>query len=236
VVPRRAERARALAKSEVAKRVLFLVDRRSLAAQAVRAFATFAPEASLKLDKIYEVYSQKFRRDDLDDEDDAKFDPKQIPAKYLLEPDPAKPFVYVCTIQRMAITLFGKAAVFTDEEGAADEDDADLLPIPIHAFDLIIADECHRGYTSAEVSTWRNTLDHFDAIKIGLTATPVEHTRDLDLRRQRSPQGLARAAARHPLPRRLRSRRRLRAEDHRGPRRRSPPPADQGVPQPREAF
>jgi type I site-specific restriction endonuclease len=24
--------------------------------------------------------------------------------------------------------------------------------------------------------TWRSTLDHFDAIKIGLTATPASHT------------------------------------------------------------
>ena len=47
----------------------------------------------------------------------------------------------------------------------------------IHAFDLVIADECHRGYTSAELSVWRNTLDHFDAIKIGLTATPAAHTK-----------------------------------------------------------
>jgi hypothetical protein len=31
-------------------------------------------------------------------------------------------------------------------------------------------DECDRGYTAAELSTWRNTLDHFDAIKVGLTA------------------------------------------------------------------
>jgi type I restriction enzyme R subunit len=166
-----------LMKSGAVKRVLFLVDRRSLAAQAVRAFASFAPEASLKFDKIYEVYSQAFRRDDLDvDDDDVKFDPKQIPAKYLMEPDPAKPFVYVCTIQRMAINLFGKGAVFNDDEGAAEESDADLIPMPIHAFDLVVADECHRGYTSAEVSTWRNTLDHFDAIKIGLTATPIDHT------------------------------------------------------------
>ena len=47
----------------------------------------------------------------------------------------------------------------------------------IHAFDIIIADECHRGYTTAEVSLWRNTLEHFDAIKIGLTATPAAHTK-----------------------------------------------------------
>ena len=56
------------------------------------------------------------------------------------------------------------------------EDDADRLDIPIHAFDLIVADECHRGYTSQELSVWRETLDHFDAVKIGLTATPAAHT------------------------------------------------------------
>ncbi len=26
------------------------------------------------------------------------------------------------------------------------------------------------------MSVWRDTLDHFDAIKIGLTATPAAHT------------------------------------------------------------
>ena len=35
----------------------------------------------------------------------------------------------------------------------------------------------HRGYTSAELSVWRNTLEHFDAIKVGLTATPAAHTK-----------------------------------------------------------
>jgi type I restriction enzyme, R subunit len=40
----------------------------------------------------------------------------------------------------------------------------------------VIADECHRGYTAAELSVWRSTLDHFDAIKVGLTATPAAHT------------------------------------------------------------
>ena len=46
-----------LMKSGVARRVLFLVDRRALAAQAVRAFASFEAEPGLKFDKIYEVYS-----------------------------------------------------------------------------------------------------------------------------------------------------------------------------------
>jgi type I restriction enzyme R subunit len=35
-------------------------------------------------------------------------------------------------------------------------------------FDLIIVDECHRSI----YGQWRRALDHFDAIKIGLTATP----------------------------------------------------------------
>src|SRR2546430_12329322 len=55
--------------------------------------------------------------------------------------------------------------------------EAEQVTIPVHAFDLIVADECHRGYTSAELSVWRNTLDHFDAIKVGLTATPAAHTK-----------------------------------------------------------
>src|SRR5690606_18395297 len=36
--------------------------------------------------------------------------------------------------------------------------------------------ECHRGYTAQELSVWRDTLNHFDAIRVGLTATPAAHT------------------------------------------------------------
>jgi type I restriction enzyme, R subunit len=139
----------------------------------VRAFASFEPEPGLKFDRIYEVYSQRFHRDDIGE--DEPFDPKVLPTSYLLEPQPRHTFVYVCTIQRMAINLFGRGAAFgRDEEG--DDEEADHVDIPIHAFDVVKADECHRGYTSAELSTWRNTLDHFDAVKIGLTATPAAHT------------------------------------------------------------
>ena len=46
---------------------------------------------------------------------------------------------------------------------------------PDHAFDLIIADECHRGYTSKETALWRDVLEYFDSVKIGLTATPAPH-------------------------------------------------------------
>jgi type I restriction enzyme R subunit len=75
----------------------------------------------------------------------------------------------------MAINVLGRDAIFGVGDEAFDTD-VDRLDIPIHAFDLIVADECHRGYTSAELSAWRGTLDHFDAIKIGLTATPAKHT------------------------------------------------------------
>jgi type I restriction enzyme R subunit len=73
-----------LMKSGVAQRVLFLVDRRALAAQAVRAFASFEAEPGQKFDKIYEVYSSRFQREDFGEEE--KFDPK-----LLLDPRRAQP-------------------------------------------------------------------------------------------------------------------------------------------------
>jgi len=163
-----------LMKAGVARRILFLVDRRSLAAQAVRAFASFEPEPGLKFNQIYEVYSQRLERDDIDLGE--AFDPTALPQTYLTKPTPGSAFVYVCTIQRMAINLLGPEAVYLPEDERVDED-LRRLDIPIHAFDLVIADECHRGYSTKEVSAWRGTLDHFDAIKIGLTATPALHTK-----------------------------------------------------------
>jgi type I restriction enzyme R subunit len=89
-------------KAGVAKRVLFLVDRRALAAQAVRAFASFEAEPGIKFDKIYEVYSSRFQREDFGDED--KFDPKLLSTAYLTGPKPGDAFVYVATIQRWRST------------------------------------------------------------------------------------------------------------------------------------
>jgi type I restriction enzyme R subunit len=152
-----------LMKSGVARRVLFLVDRRALAAQAVRAFASFEAEPGLKFDKIYPVYSQRFQQSDLDENE--KWDPNVMPNSLLTAPKLGDAFVYVCTIQRMTINLFGQAAVLPWGEDAVD-DDAKQLDIPIHAFDLIVPDECHRGYSAKELSTWRDTLDHFDAIRL----------------------------------------------------------------------
>lgn len=65
---------------------------------------------------------------------------------------------------------------------------------PIDQYDLIVVDECHRGYlldremSDSElsfrdqtdyVSKYRRVLEHFDAVKIGLTATPALHTTDI---------------------------------------------------------
>lgn len=86
------------------------------------------------------MYSQRFQRDDLEDD---KFDPKVLPKAYLEAPQPKHTFVYVCTIQRMAINLFGRQAVWGGEDDI--DEDADQLKIPHHAFDIVIADECHRG-------------------------------------------------------------------------------------------
>ncbi|MDC0680281.1 DEAD/DEAH box helicase family protein [Sorangium atrum] len=141
----------------VVRRVLYLVDRRVRAKEVRQAFAAAGLST---FDEIYEVYGQSIR---------------SIPVSYLLAPDAAKSFVYVCTIQRMAQNLFRKDAVSDDDAEEAEADDAEELNIPVHAFDLVVADECLRGYGSARQSLWQATLDYFDAIKLGLTATPPEY-------------------------------------------------------------
>lgn len=65
---------------------------------------------------------------------------------------------------------------------------------PIDQYDLIIVDECHRGYLldremsdrelsfrnqADYISKYRRVIEHFDAVKIGLTATPALHTREI---------------------------------------------------------
>jgi type I restriction enzyme R subunit len=164
-----------LLESKLVRRILFLVDRRALAAQAIREFNAFNTPKGNKFNQEYEVYSQRFQREDFGE--DMPFDPKVLPNEYLTNPKAAHTFVYVSTIQRMARNLFGAEGSFGQAAGDAEiEDDADRLDIPIHAFDLIIADECHRGYSAQATSIWRNTLQHFDAIRVGLTATPAAHT------------------------------------------------------------
>jgi type I restriction enzyme R subunit len=158
-----------LLESKLAQRILFLVDRKALAAQAVREFSAFTTPQGNKLIQEYEVYSQKFQKEDFGDDD--PFDPKVLPNEYLTAPKPSHTFVYVSTIQRMARNLFGAEGCFAQSGGDTEvEADADKLDIPIHAFDLTIADECHRGYEAAPSEFWRSVY---------LNCRNLKHANDL---------------------------------------------------------
>jgi type I restriction enzyme R subunit len=88
--------------------------------------------------------------------------------------------VHICTIQGLV-----KRVLF-----AADSSEAP----PVDQYDLMVVDECHRGYlldremSVAElsfrgqedyISKYRRVPEYFDAVKIGLTATPALHTTDI---------------------------------------------------------
>lgn len=144
-----------LLKSGLFKRILFLVDRRELAKQAESNFANFEPEIGLKFDKIYQVVNV---------EESAI---------------PKNADVYICTIQRMYSILKGKEmpekGFETDDPWAWDTEDSPVEynpNIPIDSFDCVISDECHRSI----YNKWKVVLDYFDAVQIGLTATPAAHT------------------------------------------------------------
>jgi type I restriction enzyme R subunit len=66
--------------------------------------------------------------------------------------------------------------------------------MPVGRYDCIIVDESHRGYNldggmtetdlkfrsqADYVSKYRQTLEYFDAVRIGLTATPAKHTSEI---------------------------------------------------------
>ena len=102
-----------LLQSKAARKILFLVDRRVLAAQAVREFASFNTPKGNKFDQEYEVYSQRFHRGDF--EDDKPFNPKVLPNEYLTSPRESHTFVYVSTIQRMTINLYGREQAFSQD-------------------------------------------------------------------------------------------------------------------------
>jgi type I restriction enzyme R subunit len=142
-----------LIKSRRFRRVLFLVDRTTLGEQAAEAFGDAKLENFQSFADIYDVKG-------LGD----------------LEPEP-ETRLHFATVQGMVRRLF-----------AAEAGDR---PLAVDTYDCIIVDESHRGYhldremgeleigfRSQEdyVSKYRRVLDHFDAVKVGLTATPALHT------------------------------------------------------------
>lgn len=140
-------------KAERFHRILFLVDRTALGQQAIDAFNEAPLEQNHTLSQIYNVA-------ELGD----------MAAE-------AETRVQVATVQAMAKRIF-----MSD------------TPPPIDQFDCIIVDEAHRGYTldqemaegelairdtSQYLSGYRRVLDYFDAVKVGLTATPAKHTSEI---------------------------------------------------------
>ncbi len=135
------------------RRVCFVVDRRSLGEQAQGEFKTTRVIPARTFADIFGI--------------------KEL-ADTATEPDTK---IHVCTIQGLVHRV-----LFAERP----ED----VP-PVDQYDLIIIDECHRGYlldrelSEAEltfrseadyISKYRRVLEHFDAVKIGLTATPALHT------------------------------------------------------------
>ncbi|GED21588.1 type I restriction-modification system endonuclease [Halomonas halmophila] len=140
-------------KAERFRRVLFLVDRQALGQQALDAFDEAQLEQNHTLSQIYNIA-------ELGD----------MAAE-------AETRVQVATVQAMSRRLF-----------MADE------PPLVDTYDCLIIDEAHRGYTLDQemtegeletrdagqyLSRYRRVIDHFDAVCIGLTATPAKHTSEI---------------------------------------------------------
>lgn len=141
-----------LLKAQRFRRILFLVDRSALGEQAANAFKDTRME---KLQTFADIFGIKELEDPQPDGDTA---------------------VHIATVQGMV-----QRVLYTDEDA----------PPPIDQYDCIVVDECHRGYlldrelSETElsfrgyddyISKYRRILDYFDAVKIGLTATPALHT------------------------------------------------------------
>lgn len=133
-------------------RVCFVVDRSALGEQAEGAFETTRMVGTKTFAEIFGLKGLKDREIDRD----------------------AK--IHICTVQ----SLVKRVLDSTPEERP-----------PVDQYDLILIDECHRGYlldremSDAEiafrdqddyVSKYRRVVEYFDAVKIGLTATPALHT------------------------------------------------------------
>ncbi|MCF6211328.1 MAG: type I restriction-modification system endonuclease [Gammaproteobacteria bacterium] len=140
-------------KTERFRRILFLVDRSALGQQALDAFNDAPLEQNQTLSKIYNV---------------AELGDMTAEAETRIQ---------VATVQAMVRRIF----------------QSDQPPL-VDAFDCIIVDEAHRGYTldqemtegelavrdqSQYLSSYRRALDYFDAVKIGMTATPAKHTTEI---------------------------------------------------------
>jgi type I restriction enzyme R subunit len=142
-----------------ARRVLFLVDRKTLGEQALNEFKQYVtPDDGRKFTELYNV--QHLTTNTLD------------------------PVSRVCitTIQRLYSMLRGDVELDSQVEDQSLFDDTPILEkpveisynpqIPIETFDFVITDECHRSI----YNLWRQVLEYYDAFLIGMTATPSKQT------------------------------------------------------------
>jgi len=147
-----------LIKFAEAKRVLFLVDRANLGRQTLKEFQQFqSPYTPYKFTEEYIV--QQLKSNQID----------------------KTARVCISTIQRLYSILKGEEIdEEVDEHSVSGMEDIYKEPppveynpeIPIETFDIIITDECHRSI----YNLWRQVLEYFDALIIGLTATPNKQT------------------------------------------------------------
>ena len=134
------------------RRVLFLVDRSELGTQAADAFKETRMESLQSFADIYGIKELGEREVETDTR------------------------VHIATVQAMVQRLL-----------LGNEEDKPT----VDTYDLIVVDECHRGYLldrelsdrelrfrdfNDYISKYRRVLEMFDAVKIGLTATPALHT------------------------------------------------------------
>lgn len=143
-----------LLKAQRFRRILFVVDRSALGEQAANAFKETEMESLQRFSDIFGI--------------------KEIGEQ---QPE-AETKVHIATVQGLV-----RRILYSEDN-----------ILPVDAYDCIVVDECHRGYlldremSDTEVnfrdqgdyiSKYRRVLDHFDAVKIGLTATPALHTTEI---------------------------------------------------------
>ena len=141
------------------KRILFLVDTKSLGEQADSEFRAYTPnDDNRSFDQLYGV--------------------KRLNNSYI----PNDIQICISTIQRMYSILKGEdidesaeEESFYEQSGADNQATKEVVyneKYPPEFFDCIIVDECHRSI----YNVWKQVLEYFDAFIVGLTATPDKRT------------------------------------------------------------
>ncbi len=145
-----------LIKAKRFRRILFLVDRTCLGEQTADALRDVRLENNQTFADIYDVKELG----DIKPDTDTKF--------------------HIATIQGLVRRLLE-----SDDGGST---------LPVDQYDCIVVDECHRGYNLDQelsdseirfrdeadyISKYSRVIEYFDAVKIGLTATPAIHTLEI---------------------------------------------------------